>query len=65
MYKRQRHDKNDQEIAEGLGLRNMHERMDQMNGYLRIVSTNNGTKIEASVPLTHMLRPEEQTKESA
>lgn len=43
---------------EGLGLRNMQERIDQLKGTLRIMSSKSGTAIEAQVPLTHMLPPE-------
>ncbi|WP_299191112.1 cache domain-containing protein [uncultured Litoreibacter sp.] len=46
--------------AGGLGLRNMQERIDQLGGTLRVLSTDQGTTIEASVPLSHMLPP--QTK---
>ena len=55
----------------GLGLRNMAERVEQLDGTLRIMSTRPGTTIEAIVPLTHMLppedrqRPEDRRKESA
>jgi two-component system NarL family sensor kinase len=42
----------------GLGLRNMQERMEQLDGTLRIFSSAEGTVIEAQVPLTHMLTPE-------
>lgn len=41
----------------GLGLRNMQERIEQLGGSLQIISSRNGTVIEATVPLTHMLRP--------
>ena len=41
----------------GLGLRNMQERIDQLKGTLRVLSSENGTVIEASVPLSHMLSP--------
>ncbi|MDP2084207.1 MAG: cache domain-containing protein [Gemmobacter sp.] len=41
----------------GLGLRNMAERMEQLDGTLRILSSRDGTMIEATVPLTHMLPP--------
>ena len=44
--------------AGGLGLRNMQERMDQLRGTLRVLSSESGTVIEASVPLSHMLPPE-------
>lgn len=42
----------------GLGLRNMQERIDQLNGTLRVLSSATGTTIEASVPLSHMLPPQ-------
>lgn len=42
----------------GLGLRNMQERMDQLGGTLRVLSSRDGTAIEATVPLTHLLPPE-------
>ncbi|MDW4547923.1 cache domain-containing protein [Defluviimonas sp. D31] len=43
--------------AGGLGLRNMAERMEQLDGTLRILSSRGGTVIEAQVPLSHMLPP--------
>lgn len=43
----------------GLGLRNMQERVEQLDGRLRILSSRSGTVIEAMVPLTHMLPPEQ------
>ena len=53
----------------GLGLRNMQERVDQLDGTLRILSTRTGkpagTVIEAQVPLTHMLPPESKSKRTA
>ncbi len=45
-------------LVGGLGLRNMQERMDQVQGTLRVLSSEEGTVIEASVPLSHMLSPE-------
>ena len=48
--------------AAGIGLRNMQERVEQLDGELRILSSPNGgrgTVIEATVPLTHLLPPEE------
>jgi two-component system NarL family sensor kinase len=48
--------------AQGLGLRNMQERIEQLGGHLRVMSTNEGTTIVAQVPLTHMLNPEETRK---
>ena len=49
----------------GLGLRNMEERIEQLDGTLRILSSPSGTMIEAEVPLTHLLRPDTSAKESA
>lgn len=49
----------------GLGMRNMQERVEQLGGHLRVMSSEGGTIIEAQVPLTHMLRPEDSQKESA
>ncbi|MGG7646328.1 cache domain-containing protein [Rhodovulum sp. YNF3179] len=46
----------------GLGIRNMQERMERLGGTLRILSTASGTTIEAQVPLTHMLPPEQTRK---
>lgn len=47
----------------GLGLRNMQERAEQLDGSLRILSTRgalgtSGTVIEVRVPLSHLLPPE-------
>lgn len=51
----------------GLGLRNMEERAAQLDGTLRILSakggSGTGTVIEATVPLSHLLPPEETTPE--
>ncbi|WP_397541446.1 cache domain-containing protein [Roseovarius salis] len=49
----------------GLGLRNMQERIEQLDGTLRILSSKGGTVIEASVPLTHLLPPEDRTDTNA
>lgn len=49
----------------GLGLRNMEERIEQLDGTLRIFSSPSGTVIEAEVPLSHLLRPDTAVKESA
>ncbi|MFY0680507.1 MAG: cache domain-containing protein [Thalassovita sp.] len=43
----------------GLGLRNIQERIEQLEGNLRIQSGRNGTQIEARIPLSHLLPPEE------
>jgi len=56
--------------AAGIGLRNMQERAEQLDGTLRILSgagTKGGTTIEATVPLTHLLPPQDtpQRKERA
>lgn len=45
------------DAGQGLGLRNMAERVERLDGTLRILSTAGGTVIEAQVPLTHMLPP--------
>jgi two-component system NarL family sensor kinase len=47
----------------GLGLRNMAERVEQLDGSLRIVSSKAGTVIEATVPLSHMLSPAGEGKD--
>ena len=58
-------------LRSGLGLRNMQERIEQLDGHLRIVSSRSGkrrgTVIEAVIPLSHMLPPEPdpQSKASA
>jgi two-component system NarL family sensor kinase len=43
----------------GLGLRNMQERVEQLDGTLRIFSSRSGTVIVAEVPLSHILPPQE------
>ena len=47
------------QTVSGLGLRNMQERVEQLNGTLRIFSSKSGTVIVADIPLSHMLPPEE------
>ena len=54
-----------QQERSGLGLRNMQERIEQLDGTLRILSSKTGTVIEAQVPLSHLLPPEGKTKVSA
>ncbi|MBO9402032.1 cache domain-containing protein [Shimia sp. R9_1] len=44
----------------GLGLRNMQERVEQLEGTLRIFSSRTGTVIVAEVPLSHILPPESE-----
>ncbi|MFA3917914.1 cache domain-containing protein [Ruegeria hyattellae] len=47
----------------GLGLRNMQERIEQLDGSLRILSSRgprSGTVIEIDLPLSHLLPPEEE-----
>lgn len=41
----------------GLGLRNMDERMEHLNGQFRITASDRGTLLEATVPLSHILPP--------
>lgn len=53
------------EASGGLGLRNMQERIEQLDGTLRVFSSSTGTVIEAEVPLTHLLRPDTGSRESA
>jgi two-component system NarL family sensor kinase len=46
----------------GIGLRNIQERIEQLDGTLRILSsrgTQSGTMIEATLPLSHLLAPGE------
>jgi two-component system NarL family sensor kinase len=52
----------------GIGLRNMQERIEQLDGTLRILSsrgTQSGTVIEASLPLSHLLAPGESLGEES
>ena len=52
-------DRTHQQQASGIGLRNMAERVEQLDGRLRILSgADGGTVIEVSVPLSHMLPPD-------
>lgn len=53
------------EAKGGLGLRNMQERTEQLGGSFRVLSSADGTVIEAEVPLSHMLRPDSKKKDSA
>jgi len=49
--------------SSGIGLRNMQERIEQLDGSLRILSSRggrSGTVIEASLPLSHLLSPQEE-----
>lgn len=48
----------------GLGLRNMQERIEQLDGTLRILSSRgaqSGTVIDVLLPLSHLLPPQEQS----
>ncbi|WP_299674843.1 cache domain-containing protein [uncultured Roseobacter sp.] len=49
----------------GLGLRNMQERVEQLEGQLRLAKPRgtDGTIIEVTVPLSHLLPPERETSE--
>ncbi|MBV1863314.1 MAG: cache domain-containing protein [Rhodobacteraceae bacterium] len=40
----------------GLGLRNMQERIENLDGTLRITGSKNGTTVEAKLPLKHFLK---------
>ncbi|MGB5865456.1 MAG: cache domain-containing protein [Sulfitobacter sp.] len=45
--------------TQGLGLRNMQERMEQLGGWFRLRAVaGKGVEIEATAPLTHMLSPD-------
>ena len=48
--------------SKGLGLRNMQERIEQLDGTLRIASSPSGTTIEAMLPLSRLLSPREDGK---
>jgi two-component system NarL family sensor kinase len=51
----------DTRAGAGLGLRNMQERVEQLDGTLRILSSrgqSTGTVIEAHIPLSHVLPPD-------
>ncbi|QHQ37314.1 histidine kinase [Algicella marina] len=52
-----------QAISPGLGLRNMAERIEHLDGTLTITSSARGTRVEARLPLKHMLPPLESTEE--
>ncbi|MEP5151878.1 ATP-binding protein, partial [Planktotalea sp.] len=49
----------------GMGLRNMQERMDQIDGALQVISYKDGTTIEARAPLSHMLSPDTHSPSKA
>ncbi len=53
------------QVTPGLGLRNMQERVELLGGTFRILTSASGTVVEAEVPLTHLLSPDSNTKESA
>lgn len=50
--------------GKGLGLRNMQERIEQLEGNLTIATTAKGTSIEAMVPLKHLLAPSNSSQGS-
>ncbi len=49
----------------GLGLRNMQERIENLDGELLITSSAAGTIIQAKLPLKHMLKAQETLEEEA
>ena len=49
----------------GLGLRNMAERVERLDGTPRILSSRTGTVIEAQVPMSHMLPPTDRAEGAA
>lgn len=48
----------------GLGLRNMQERVEQLDGNFHIHSSRAGTEIVVEVPLSHMLQPQDQANDN-
>lgn len=52
-------------IENGIGLRNMQERVDQLDGRFTMTSDSTGTSIVVRVPLSHLLSPERQMPERA
>jgi len=51
--------------GQGLGLRNMAERMEQLDGTFTISHRNPGTVIDATVPLKHLLPPASPNRPAA
>lgn len=49
----------------GIGLRNMQERMEQLNGKFTVTSGSKGTTVQARAPLSHMLPPDPYTSKTA
>ncbi|WP_439141264.1 cache domain-containing protein [Planktotalea sp.] len=49
----------------GIGLRNMQERMEQLNGTFTVTSSSKGTTVQARAPLSHMLPPDPYTSNTA
>ena len=49
----------------GIGLRNMQERMEQLNGTFTVTSGSKGTTVQARAPLSHMLPPDPYTSNTA
>lgn len=48
----------------GSGMRNMQERMEQLNGAFSVTSSKGGTTIEARLPLSHMLPPDSEGRQA-
>ncbi|QPM89422.1 cache domain-containing protein [Pseudooceanicola algae] len=55
----------DSALGPGIGLRNMQERAEQMEGSLRILSSRGGTVIEVQVPLSKIIDPTNITPNDA
>ncbi|MES0824075.1 cache domain-containing protein [Ruegeria sp. SCP11] len=54
-------------VSTGIGLRNMQERIEQLDGKLRILSSrgpHGGTVIEVTLPLSHLLPPQEDATQN-
>ncbi len=50
-------------VSPGLGLRNMAERVEHLDGTIRLLSSAKGTLVEAKLPLKHMLPAGEPSSE--
>lgn len=57
--------RNRDQMTSGLGLRNMQERVEQLDGTLRLLSSKSGTVIVAEVPLAKMLPADETSASEA
>lgn len=58
-------DRNDRQVNEGLGLRNMQERMTHFGGHLEIDTSDKGTRLTAVLPITAMKNRRQPASEAA